>query len=619
LPKNILEVFNSHILTIYHTQYMQVTRLFDIIQHQKANSPKEKALSGKRNGEWKSYSTDECLDNYNKISRGLIGLEVQAKDMIGLISGSRPEWNFVDMGIVQTGAISVPIYPTISASEFQYIFNHAELKYVIVENQGLYAKVMEIIDKVPSLKGVFTIDQVQGAKSLADLMAAGENIAQSEVEARKAAVKPEELATIIYTSGTTGNPKGVMLSHNNLVSNLLSTVVVLPLNNSYRTLSFLPLCHIFERIVLFTYMYVGVEVYFAESMETIADNIKEVKPHFFSSVPRLLEKVYEKIVGKGHELTGVKKALFFWALKLGEKFVLDKDMGAWYDFQLKIARKLIFSKWQEALGGNLIGIVTGAAALPAKLCKVFNAAGIMVREGFGQTETSPVVSFNRFEPGGVMEGTIGLPIAGVEVKILPLESTRPGEGEICVKGPNVMMGYYKDPENTAKTIDADGWLHTGDVGTLVNGKFLKITDRIKELFKTSGGKYIAPLPIETKFKESFFIEQVMVVGEYQKFPGALIVPSFPFLKQWCGEHNIPFDSSSPEALTKCLANPTIQNKYKEIINEYNKEFGNWEQVKKFELIPNDWTVDGKELTPTMKLKRRVILEKYKSYIDNIYN
>lgn len=598
---------------------MQVTRLFDIIQHQKANSPKEKALSGKRNGEWKSYSTDDCLDNYNKISRGLIALGAQPKDMIGLISGSRPEWNFVDMGIVQTGAISVPIYPTISASEFQYIFNHAELKYVIVENKGLYAKVMEIIDKVPSLKGVFTIDEVEGAKSLADLMAAGENTPQSEVEARKDAVKPEELATIIYTSGTTGNPKGVMLSHNNLVSNLLSTVIVLPLNNSYRTLSFLPLCHIFERIVLFTYIYVGVEVYFAESMEAIGENIKEVKPHFFSSVPRLLEKVYEKIVGKGHDLTGIKKSLFFWALRLGERFVLDKEMGFWYDFQLKIARKLIFSKWQEALGGNLIGIVTGAAALPSKLCKVFNAAGIMVREGFGQTETSPVVSFNRFEPGGVMEGTIGLPIAGVEVKILSLESTRPGEGEICVKGPNVMMGYYKDPENTAKTIDPDGWLHTGDVGTLVNGKFLKITDRIKELFKTSGGKYVAPLPIETKFKESFFIEQVMVVGEYQKFPGALIVPSFTFLKQWCGEHNIPFDNSSPEALSKCLANEVIQKKYKDIISEYNKEFGNWEQVKKFELIPNDWTIDGKELTPTLKLKRRIILEKYKSYIDNIYN
>jgi long-chain acyl-CoA synthetase len=399
-----------------------------------------------------------------------------------------------------------------------------------------------------------------------------------------------------------------MLSHQNITTNVVSTIALLPVHSGQTVLSFLPLCHIFERMVLFVYTHAGVSVYFCDNMEKIGEYLQEVKPHFFTSVPRLLEKLYEKVIATGNQSSPLKKKIFFWAIDLANRYQIDKDQGFFYNTQLNLAKKLVFKKITDKLGGNLVGIVTGAAALPAKLCKVFNAMGVQVREGYGQTETSPAVSFNRFEPGGVMEGTVGIVINGVEVKIAE-------NGEICVKGPNIMMGYYKNPEVTAETVDADGWLHTGDVGTLVDGKFLKITDRIKELFKTSGGKYIAPQAIETRMRESFFIEQMMVVGENQKFPAALIVPSFPYLAAWAAENNIPWDDNNRAA---SLNHPKILEKYKNEVNHYNADFGSWEQLKKFELIPVEWTVETGELTPTMKLKRRVIMERYKKNVEGLY-
>lgn len=588
---------------------MEVTKLFEILQYQKAKHPQEVALAGKVGGKWKTYSTDDCIEMANKVSRGLIAMGIQPGDMIGIISGSRPEWHFCDIGIMQAGAIPVPLYPTISSGEYEYIFNHAELKIAIIGDAKILGKVMAIKDKIPSLREIFTFDEIEGTKHFTDLLRAGEKTEQAEVEKRKAAVKPDDLATIIYTSGTTGNPKGVMLSHNNIVSNVQATIPLLPIEPGNITLSFLPLCHIFERMVLFVYTYSSMSVYFCDSIDNLRDYIGEVKPEFFTAVPRVVEKLYERIIATGNEQTGLKKKIFFWAMGLADKYKIDQDMGFFYNMQLNLAKKLVFGKIVARLGGRVKGIVTGASALPAKLCRVFNAMGVPIREGYGMTELSPAVSFNRFEPGGVMDGTVGIKISNVAVKIAE------GTGEILVKGPNVMMGYYKNPEATAETIDKDGWLHTGDVGVLSPEGFLKITDRIKELFKTSGGKYIAPQPIETKMKESFFIEQMMVVGEAQKFPAALVVPAFPFLKSWCAENGIPFDDNNRQA---SLQHPQIQAKYKEIIAHYNQDFGQWEQIKKFELVPDEWTVDSGEMTPTMKLKRRIILQKYQKQIEGIF-
>ncbi len=588
---------------------MEVTKLFEILQYQKAKYPQEVALAGKVGGKWKTYSTDDCIEMANKVSRGLIAMGIQPGDMIGIISGSRPEWHFCDIGIMQAGAIPVPLYPTISSNEYEYIFNHAELKMAIIGDAKILDKVLAIKDKAPSLKEIFTFDEIQGTKHFSDLLRAGEKTSQDEVEKRKAAVNPNDLATIIYTSGTTGNPKGVMLSHTNIVTNVQATLPLLPVSQGDVTLSFLPLCHIFERMVLFVYTYAGMSVHFCDNIDNLRDYMAEVKPEFFTAVPRVVEKLYERIIASGNEQTGLKKKIFFWAIGLANEYKIDTDMGFFYNMQLKLAKKLVFGKIVDRLGGRVKGIVTGASALPAKLCRVFNAMGVPIREGYGQTELSPAVSFSRFEPGGVMDGTVGLKISNVELKIAE------GTGEILVKGPNVMLGYYKNPEATAETIDKDGWLHTGDVGVLSPEGFLKITDRIKELFKTSGGKYIAPQPIETKMKESFFIEQMMVVGEHQKFPAALVVPAFPYLKVWCAENEIPFDDNNRKA---SLQHPKIQAKFKEIIHEYNQEFGNWEQIKKFELIPNEWTVDTGEMTPTMKLKRRIIMQKYQKEVEGIF-
>ena len=580
------------------------TRLFDILKYQEQNYPRKDCLNYKYNGKWRNYSTQEVNEIIDKVSKSLIKLGVEKDDKIALISSNRPEWNFVDNGMLQIGAINVPIYPTISKDEYEYIFDDAKIKMAFVSDKGLFEKINAIKDRLPSLKKIYSFDEVEGCESFETFLKLGEDADLVEVSKRADSIKPEELATIIYTSGTTGKPKGVMLSHDNIISNIKSVLTLLPLTKENISLSFLPLCHIFERVVTYTYFATGTGCYYAESLETLSDDLKDVKPHFFSTVPRLLEKVYDTIISKGMELTGLKKKLFFWALDLAQnEFHEDYKPG----LKFKIADKLIFSKWREALGGNVIGIVTGAAALQERLGRVFSAAGIAIREGYGQTESSPVITVNRFEPGSFKFGTVGIPIPGVEVKLAE-------NGEILCKGPNVMMGYYNKPEETAKTVDEDGWLHTGDVGTFIDGKFLKITDRVKALFKTSGGKYVAPQVIEEKMKESRFVEQIIVLGENRKFVSALIVPSFLNLKEWCEKNALTFPSND-----EMIKTPEVLALFKEEVERLNESFGKVEKVKKFELLTDEWSVDSGELTPTMKVKRKVVIEKYDALIESIYN
>ncbi|MCO5249363.1 MAG: long-chain fatty acid--CoA ligase [Chitinophagales bacterium] len=583
-----------------------VKRTFDVIYYQRDNNPQEVSLAGMKNGNWIKYSTQDLIDKAQQVSLGLIKLGVQPGDKVALVTSSNiPEWNICDIAIGQIGAINVPLYPTISQGEYEYILNHCEAKICIVQDEGLYKKVTAAKDKVSSLQNVYTIDDVVGANNWSEIIEAGKGGDVNEIKERGAKIQPEELATIIYTSGTTGLPKGVMLSHNNLISNVKATVVELPIEAGQSGLSFLPLCHVFERMVVYTYTLVGINIYYSD-IDTLGEKLQTVRPHFFTTVPRLLEKVYEKIVNKGMELTGFKKSLFFWALGLTNDYTFGKRPG----LQMKIADKLIFSKWRDALGGRIIGIVSGSAALPLKIARVFSAAGVPIREGYGLTETSPVVTFNRFEENDAMLGTVGRAIDGVEIKIAE-------DGEILAKGPNVMMGYYKDPEKTAEVMDGE-WFKTGDIGTFLTGpngkKFLKITDRKKELLKTSGGKYVAPAPIESSMREDFLIEQIMLVGESKKFVSALIVPAFPTLKEWAATNNISFKDNND-----LVNNSKVIELYQSVIDKKNPSFSHIEQIKKFKLLPNEWTVETKELTPTMKIKRKVINEKYSREIDSIYN
>lgn len=593
------------------------TRLFDIIYYQQAQFSQHDSFCRKENGTWKKYSTDDIIAGVNKVSQALIKLGVKADDKIAVVSGNRPEWNILDLGVLQIGAVLVPIYPTISEEEYHFIFNDAEIKYAFVGDAGLFTKITNIKKDTPSLIDIYSFDNVPGCKHFSDFLETGASVPMADVEAAKAAVKPEQLATIIYTSGTTGNPKGVMLSHNNVVSNVKAVQPILPVNSSMKVLSFLPLCHIFERMVVYVYMSNGVSIYYAESLDLIADNLKEVKPDFFTSVPRLLEKVYMKLESASANLEGIKKVIYTAALKFASEYDIKKEYGIIDNFLYKnVYDKLIFSKWREALGGNVKGICTGAAKLNPKLARVFTAAGIIISEGYGQTESSPVISVNLFDRDHILFGTVGPVIAGVEVHLDHREGMGEGEGEILCKGPNVMMGYYKRPDVTAETVK-DGWLHTGDVGKFVSYKgknYIQITDRVKEIFKTSGGKYVAPLSLESKMKEIPYIEQMLVIGENRNYVTALIVPNFPTLKEWCKTHNVSA-ATNEEIVRSAEVNKMLQSE----INEKNKSFGNWETIKKFELLPNEWTIEGGELTPTTKVKRKVVMEKYKAQIESLYS
>ncbi len=589
---------------------MEVTRLFDFLEYQLKNEPLDVAMATKYDGKWKTWSTQELYDLVQQISRGLLRLGVQKNDKIALIAHqNRTEWSAMDLGLLQIGAQDIPVYPTISADDFEYIFNHAEVKYAFVGDAELYEKLSSVRDKIPTLKEIFTFDRVEGARNWQEILDLGADASnQDEVEKAKAGVKPEDLATIIYTSGTTGKPKGVMLSHDNVVKTVLSSYRrVPPIPKPRNILSFLPSCHIFERVLIYLYIYGGFRIHFAESIDKIGDNIREVHPKLFTAVPRLIEKVYDKIVAKGMELSGIKKALFFWAVRVGEQFDFDKQNKFPYSLKLKLARKLIFSKWREALGGEIMYIISGSAPLQPRLQRVFIAAGINILEGYGMTESSGVISVN--SPNAKWKiGTVGLPIDVNQVKIAD-------DGEILAKGDNVMMGYYKDPEKTAETIK-DGWLHTGDIGELDPDGMLRITDRKKEMFKTSGGKYIAPAVIENAMKQSSFIEQIMVIGEGQKMPAAFIQPAFDFVREWAKRHDMNFDDLSLEEIA---AHPKVIERIGEEVAKYNKQFGKWEQIKKFELTGEIWSIDDGHLTPTLKLKRRNIKKRYQHLFDKIYN
>lgn len=583
-----------------------VTRLFDILYYQQERFPKKDALASKIDGKWTPISTEDWISQSNAFSRGLLAMGIKENDKIAVISNNRPEWHITDIGILQVGAVNVPIYPTISESDFVYIFNDAKVKYCIVSDEELLQKVLNIRNQVESLEDVFSYDSIEGAKHWSVIKEKGEGGDQEQVEAIKKSVKPEDLATLIYTSGTTGLPKGVMLSHSNIVSNCIDSSPRVPVDHTATALSFLPICHIFERMVTYLYFINGVSVYFAESLDTIGDNIREVKPEVFTAVPRLIEKVFEKIMDKGSELTGVKKALFFWAVRLAEKWEPYNANGAIYGLKLKIARKLIFSKWQEALGGNVQAIVSGSAALQPRLARIFSAAEMPILEGYGLTETSPVIAVNCEPDGGLKIGTVGRLIANVEVKIAD-------DGEILVKGPNVMKGYFNQPDRTKEVFTDDGYFKTGDIGEFVGDQHLKITDRKKEIFKTSGGKYVAPQPIENKLKESRFIEQAMVVGEGQKFPSVLVVPSWENIRSWCKIHKIEF-TSIPD-----MANDQqIIDRVWEEVERKTSHLGKWERPKKIALCQHEWAIDTGELTPTLKLKRKAIYSKYEDVINSLY-
>lgn len=577
-----------------------VKRVFDLLSFS-LETPQEEFISGKIKGKWINYSTAKFCEAVDYLSKSLIQLGVQKGSRVAVMSSNRPEWNISDFAIIQIGAYQVPLYPTLAEHDIEFILKDADVSVVFIADEVVYKKIKPCVEKVnPNIK-LFSFDSVEGLETLSSLVEKGKSITDIDLEHYKSKVEPSDILTLIYTSGTTGTPKGVMLTHDNLVQNFTNSVVVIP-PGVHKTISFLPLSHIFERMICYMYLLNRSTIYYAESMETIVADIQFVKPNAFSTVPRLLEKVYDKIMEKGKELSGIKKGIFYWSVALAENYSFEA--GAWYNFKLNIARKLVFKKWQEALGGNIVAIVSGGAALSPRLSRIFWAAGMSVFEGYGLTETSPVISVNSLK--GTRFGTVGETIQGVEVKIA-------ADGEVLTRGHSLMKGYYNRPDLTAEAIDAEGWFHTGDIGEMVEGRFLKITDRKKEMFKTAGGKYIAPQMLENKFKESVFIEQIMVIGENRKFPSALVVPNFASLKKWCEHKGIPYDSNA-----QAIQNEKVIEKFQEVIDTFNVEFGKWEQVKRFALLDKEWSIDGGELTPKLSFKRKVITEKNIQTIEKIY-
>ena len=588
-------------------QEQQDLRLFDLARRQLDLYPNLSIFAHKNDNDWKEIKTAEFIAEVDAIAKGLIELGVKPQEKVGLISDSSVEWHLMDFAIQQVGAVCVAMYPNITDTDYQYIFNDAEIKLCVVSNKGLYNRILNLQESLYTLKYVFCIAEIPDSRNWKEIAELGKTISTDTLQERMDAVKPSDLATLIYTSGTTGKPKGVMLTHNNIVFNVLSAREITPLQAYTRSLTFLPPCHAYERMVIYTYMYIGITTYIAESLDKIGANIKEAKPHIMTAVPRILEKVYEKIMKTGHELSGSKRKIFDWAVSVGEAYDPNPANRSFaYNLKLKLAKKLVLDKWYDALGGHLVTVASGSASLQNKLARIFLAAGIPLYEGYGMTEASPLISVNHYIKG-IRVGTVGLPVKYVEVKLAE-------DGEILVKGPNVMQGYYKNPEETAKTI-INGWLHTGDIGVLEEGKFIKIIDRKKEMFKISGGKYVIPQPIEKKLVESYFIEQAMVIGDGQKFASAYIVPNYGHLADWS-------KSSAPELIgmkkDEFLSHPTIVKKINAEVRLANQHFGNWEQIKKPIILHDEFTIDGGELTPTLKMKRKVILEKYKQQFNDLY-
>lgn len=583
-----------------------ITRIFDLLPESIAKYNKPDVFASKIKGEWVKISANDFIESINQLSYGLLKLGVKKEDKIAIISESRPEWNIADFAIQQVGAISVPLYPNITVEDYKYIFQDAGISYVFVGDETLLERAQEAAKEAPTVQDIYTFDNIKGANHWKEVTDSATEANKAKIEEIKKSIRNDDLLTLIYTSGTTGKPKGVMLTHNNIISDFEGCKDYFPIDSECRALSFLPLNHVYERMVLYLYIRLGVSIYYAQNMSTIAEDLKDVKPQIFTTVPRLLEKVYDKIVAKGYELGGLKRRIFLWSLDLGLKYDPNVNVGWWYNQQLKLAQKLVFSKWQEALGGNIRMICSGAAALQPRLARIFWAAGIPVSEGYGMTEASPVIATNRVKPLELRIGTVGPVIDGGTIKIAD-------DGEILYKGPNVMVGYYNLPELTKETIDADGWLHTGDIGKLEEGRFLKITDRKKEIFKTSGGKYVAPQVLENKIKESVYVEQIMVVGEGQKFPGALIIPEFAALREWAKTQNIPYTSD-----VEMVKKHEVQKLFLDEVYRFNKEFAPYEQVKKIELLSAPWTIENGEITPTLKPKRKVIMNRYKDLIEGMY-
>ena len=586
---------------------MEITRLFDLLPYYKSTfREKDDAIAGKEGGKWVKYSIHQYMEAADNISYGLLQLGIKRGDKIATISNNRPEWNFLDMGILQIGAVHVPIYPTISESDYKFILSHAEVKYVFVEGRELLRKIEHILSEIPGIEGLFTFKLVENQRHLDELIEMGKSSSQPEVLKKlKDSIQPDDMATLIYTSGTTGNPKGVMLTHRNILSNVLAVKHIFPVDDTCKGISYLPLCHVYERMNIYVYHILGVSVYYAENMGTIADNIREIKPEILTTVPRLLEKVFDKIIAKGNALSGIKKGIFKWALSVANGYEL-KGKGGIYLVFLRLADKLVFVKWREALGGRLRVIVSGGAALQERLARIYTAAGIPILEGYGLTETSPVIAVNTLEENGMMFGTVGKPLANVEVKI---ES----DGEIVARGPNIMIGYFKDPGMTAESIEPEGWFHTGDVGKLEPSGHLRITGRKKEIFKTSLGKYISPQLLENKFKESNFIDGILILGENRKYAAALVVPDFNHLRSWCGHKGIPYTSDK-----EMIKDPVVKKRFKKEIDHFNKFFGSAEKLHSFELIDHEWSVETGELTANLKLKRSYILDKFKDEVERLF-
>lgn len=587
---------------------MEITRVFDILEFYKTDYIKSDVLSAKVNKAWQSHSSDDFIKNVNHVSYGLLALGLNSNDKVAIISNNRPEWNFCDYGCQQANIVTVPIFPTISNTDLQFILNHSEVSTVFISDKSIYAKLVAIEKEIPNVKNIISFNVIDGIMPFSNfLMFGAEHSCADKLENIKTSILPSNLLTILYTSGTTGVPKGVMITHHNLVSNVLACQNFAPFKSTWKALSFLPLNHVYERMVNTLYLYKGISIYYAEGLETIGDNLKEIKPQIFVSVPRLIERVYEKITSTGEKLTGLKRIIFDWSMRIANSYELNNKNGWWYNIQHKIADKLVFSKWREAVGGELVCIASGGAALNPKLERIFLCANIICLQGYGLTETCVVVSVNRYGTDNICIGTCGPVIEGVTVKIAE------EDGEILVKGPNLMLGYYKNVEATKEVIDSDGWFHTGDVGTFIENRFLKITDRKKEIFKTSSGKYIAPLMIENKIKESRFIEQSMVVGENQKFASAIIVPSFSNFKDYCKEKNISWTNNEDMSRHEDL---------KHIINEHikiiNKSLAPFEQLKRVAILNKEWSIEGGELTPKMSLKRKIITQKNAEIIDKIF-
>ncbi|MFN8254698.1 MAG: AMP-dependent synthetase/ligase [Bacteroidales bacterium] len=588
---------------------MEVKRTFDIVDHMIENSAREDALVVKRMGQWEKFTTAAYKESVDNFSFGLLELGFERGEKIATVSNNRPEWNFMDMGMSQVGGIHVPIYPNISNEEYAHILEHSEARFVVLSSIEHYEKIKPIADKIKRIEKVYVIDNIEGLPNISEIIALGvsnKDKHKDKLTNLKQSIKPDDLCSIIYTSGTTGLSKGVMLSHNNFISNLHACKHLLPLDPQDRILSFLPLCHVLERMVNYLFQFCGYGIYYAESIDTIGDNIKEVKPHGFVAVPRVIEKLYDKIILKGKELKGIKRILFFWAVNVGLRYELNNANGFFYEIKRKIASKLIFSKWRAALGGNVKIIVSGGASLQPRLARIFYAAGLIIQEGYGLTETSPVIAVNHRHYPNIKFGTVGPVIDGVQVKIAE-------DGEILMKGPNLMQGYFKDPVKTSEVIDADGWFHTGDIGVLHEGNILQITDRKKEIFKLSTGKYLAPQVIENKFKESPFIEQIMVVGENEKYAAAIICPSFEYLHDWCSLHNIRYRDNKD-----LIQNPKVIERIQREVDIFNEQLGRHEQIKKFELTCQEWLPTTGELSPTLKLKRKFLAEKYKIKLSRLY-